>query len=101
MIFAGTETIAAGGTTTALDLTKTCHNIDSDAGGDIFTLANGTAGQIMIIIQKTATGVSTITPATKTGFTSVTFNAAGDSVILQYYTTLGWIIIGGNSYTVV
>lgn len=94
VIFAGTETIAAGGTSTALDITKTCHNIDADAGGDTFTLANGTAGQIMICIMKSATGVATITPTTKTGFTSVTFNAAGDSVILQYYTTLGWIIIG-------
>jgi len=101
VIFTGTATIAAGGTTTALDLTKTCHNIDADAGGDTFTLADGIAGQTMFIIMKTATGVATITPATKTGFTSVTFNAAGDSVILQYFTTLGWIIMGGNSYTVV
>lgn len=48
----------------------------------------------MCIIMKSSTGVATITPATKTGYTSVTFNAAGDSVILQYYTTLGWIIMG-------
>jgi hypothetical protein len=101
VIFTGTETIAAGGTTTALDLTKTIHNIDADAGGDIFTLADGVAGQTMFIIMKTSTGTATITPATKTGFTSVTFNAAGDSVILQFYTTLGWIIMGGNSYAVV
>jgi len=101
LIFTATETIAAGGTTTALDLTKTVHNIDADAGGDIFTLADGVAGQTMFIIMKSSTGVATITPATKTGFTSVTFNAAGDSVILQFFTTLGWIIMGGNSYAVV
>ena len=55
----------------------------------------------MVIIMKTATGIATVTPATKTGFTSVTMNAAGESVVLQFFTTLGWIIIGGNAYTVV
>ena len=42
VIFAGTETIAAGGTSTALDLTKTIHHIDADVGGDTFTLSDGT-----------------------------------------------------------
>lgn len=101
VILAGTETIAAGGTTTALNLAKTFHNIDADAGGDIFTLANGTQGQIMVIILKTATGTATITPATFLGGTSITLNAAGDSVMLGYQTGLGWSIIGGNSYAVV
>lgn len=100
-ILASTETIASGGTTTALSLTKTLHNIDADAGGDIFTLADGVAGQIMICILKTATGVATITPATFLGGTSVTLNAAGDSVMFAFQTTLGWSIIGGNSYAVV
>lgn len=100
-IMTSTETIAAGGTTTALDLTKYAHNVDADAGGDIFTLADGIAGQEMFVFLKTATGVATITPATATGFTSVTLNAAGDSVLLKFVTTLGWIIAGGNSYAVV
>ena len=100
-ITASTETIAAAGTTTALSLTKTMHNIDADAGGDIFTLADGIAGQHMYIFLKTATGVATITPATFTGGTSVTLDAAGDSVHLMFVTTLGWIIMGGNSYAVV
>lgn len=101
VIFAGTETIAAGGTSTALALTKTLHNIDADAGGDTFTLADGIAGQIIVCVLKTATGVATITPATFTGGTSVTLNAAGDSVMFVFQTTLGWSIVGGNSYAVV
>lgn len=100
VIFAGTETIAAGGTTTALALTKTCHYIDADAGGDTFTLANGVAGQIMVIVCASATGVATITPATMKWGTSVTLNAAGDTVLLAYVGA-GWSIIGGNGYTVV
>ena len=101
VVFSWTETIAAGGTTKPLDLTKTLHNIDADAGWDIFTLANGTAGQIIICILKTATWVATITPATFLGGTSVTLNAAGDSVMFVYQTTLGWSIVGWNSYAVV
>lgn len=100
VIFAGTETIAAGGTSTALDLTKTVHYIDADAGGDTFTLADGTEGQIMTIAMASATGTATITPANLRGGTSVTFNAAGDSVVLQFIAS-NWNILGGNSYAVV
>src|SRR3990167_5899793 len=100
IIFAGTETIAAGGTTTALSLTKTVHYIDADAGGDTFTLADGTVGQITTILLDTATGIATITPANLAGGTSVTLNAAGDSVVLQFMDT-DWYILGGNSYAVI
>lgn len=96
-----TETIAAGGGTTALDLTKYHHDIDSDAGGDIFTLADGVQGQQTVCVMKTATGTATITPATFLGGTSVTFDAAGDSVLLRFQDTLGWSVIGGNSYSVI
>lgn len=100
VVFAGIETIAAGGTTTALSLTKSLHSVDADAGGDIFTLADGTIGQIMTITMKSDTGVATITPANLAGGTSVTLNAAGDSVVLQFVDT-DWYILGGNSYAVV
>lgn len=101
VVLSGSETIAAGWTTTALSLTVPVHNIDADAGWDIFTLANGVAWQIMVIFLKTATGVATITPATFLGGTSITLNAAWDSVMLIYVTTLGWTIIWGNSYAIV
>lgn len=99
-ITSGIQTVAGGGTTTALSLTKTLHSIDSDAGGDIFTLADGTIGQIVTICQKSSTGVSTVTPANLSGGTSVTMDAAGDSVVLQFVDT-DWYIIGGNGYTVI
>lgn len=100
MIFAATETIAAGGTTTALDLAKVVHYIDADAGGDTFTLADGIAGQITTILLTSSTGVATITPTNLAGGTSVTLNADGDSVVLQFMDT-EWFILGGNSYTVI
>ena len=101
MIFAGLETIVAGWTTKALDITKTVHNIDADVGWDIFTLANWTAGQIAIMTLKTATWVATITPATFTGWTSVTLATAGASVMMVYQTTLWWIVIGWHAYTII
>ncbi len=100
IIFSATETIVAGGTTTALDLSKAVHYIDADAGGDIFTLADGVAGQITTILLTSSTGVATITPANLAGGTSVTLNADGDSVVLQFMDT-EWFILGGNSYAVV
>lgn len=99
IIASGTETIAAGGTTTALSLLKTCHYIDADAGGDIFTLANGVEGQIMFIVCASATGVCTVTPATMKGGTNVILNAAGDAVTLAYIGA-GWSVVGGNGYTI-
>jgi hypothetical protein len=99
VIFSGTETIAAGGTSTALSLTKTVHYIDADAGGDTFTLADGVNGQIMTILLTSSTGVATITPTNLAGGTSVTLNADGDTVVLQFMDT-EWFILGGNSYAV-
>jgi hypothetical protein len=100
IVFSSTETIAAGGTSTALDLTKFVHDIDSDAGGDIFTLAAGVVGQVTTVVLKTSTGVATVTPATFLGGTSVTLNAAGDSVTFCYGDN-GWFVVGGNSYAVI
>jgi hypothetical protein len=89
------------GTPAALSLTETVQTVGADAGGDTYTLADGTAGQIVYIICHDATGTATITPATTNGaWTSVTFNALNDSVVLMY-TSLGWTIIGGNSYAIV
>ncbi len=99
-ILSGTETIAAGGTSTALALTKSVHYIDADAGGDTFTLADGVAGQITTILLTSSTGTATITPTNLAGGTSVTLNADGDSVVLQFMDT-EWFILGGNSYAVV
>ncbi|MCX6733222.1 MAG: hypothetical protein NTX63_00220 [Candidatus Peregrinibacteria bacterium] len=99
-ILAGSETIVAGGTSTALSLFKTMHYIDADAGGDIFTLADGAQGQITTILMASSTGTATITPANLAGGTSVTFNAAGDTVVLQFNGTKWWIL-GGNSYAVI
>lgn len=75
--------------------------LSSVATGDVVTVADGTDGQIKKFVYgaKTAgTDTLVITPATALGFTTVTLDAVGDSVILQFVSTLGWTVIGGNGY---
>ena len=69
-------------------------------GADALTLANGTNGQILSIVMVTDGGDGTLTPTTKTGFSTITFNDVGDSVTLQYFTTLGWMIVSNYGATV-
>ena len=62
------------------------------------TLANGTiVGQIKTIILDVESGVTVLTPATASGFTTCTFTDAGDSIVLMWTTTRGWVAIGGSS----
>jgi hypothetical protein len=69
-------------------------------GANALTLANGTDGQILSIVMVVDGGDGTLTPTTKTGFSTITFDAVGDSVTLQYFTTLGWMILSNNGATV-
>jgi hypothetical protein len=63
------------------------------------TLANGTAGQIKIIVHTVDGGSAVLTPTTKIGFSTVTFTNVGDSVAL-IYTATGWAIFGTRGATV-
>lgn len=69
-------------------------------GADALTLANGANGQILSIVMVADGGDGTLTPTTKTGFSTITFTAVGNSVTLQYFTTLGWMILSNNGATV-
>lgn len=69
-------------------------------GANALTLANGADGQILSIVMVVDGGDGTLTPTTKTGFSTITFDAVGDSVTLQYFTTLGWMILSNNGATV-
>jgi len=64
------------------------------------TLANGANGQLLTIIMVVDGGDGTLTPATKTGYTTITFNDAGDSVTVQFMTTVGWMIVSNYGTTV-
>lgn len=65
-------------------------------GANALTLANGANGQLLTIVMVVDGGDGTLTPTTATGFTTLTFGDVGDSVTLQYFTTLGWMIVANN-----
>lgn len=94
-LIGGVQTLAAAG---AVNLTTLTTRIDS-AGVIALTLADGTNGQVKLIVMGTDGGDATLTPTTKTGYSTITFNDAGDGVTLVFITTKGWIVTGNNGAT--
>jgi len=85
------STTAAVSVTTALTLLTTTDTTAS-------TLADGTiVGQIKIIVYDVDSGSTVCTPATASGFSTITFTDAGDTIVLLWTTTRGWVCIGGSS----
>ena len=85
--------------TGAIDVTTAVTTVSSAGGVLALTLANGSIGQIKIVIMLTAGNNAVITPATLVGGTTITMNAVGDTVQLLY-TSAGWAIIGSNSIVI-
>ena len=75
----------------AIDLTSGVTFITT-TGTDAYTLADGTEGQVKIIIMKVNGGNATITPDNLVGYTAIRFDAVIDNVQLLYGST-GWNII--------
>lgn len=95
-IDAGVITILASG---AVPLTKDVIFIDSTAGVQALTLADGVAGQRMIVKMLVDGGNSVITPANFLDGTTITFDDAGDSAELVFDGT-NWGVIGTATATV-
>ena len=72
--------------------------VSKTTGGDAeaLTLANGSEGQMLVIILATdGGGDGTLTPVTATGWATIVFADAGDRAVLYYVDdTVGWIILG-------
>jgi len=83
----------------AIDVVTGVTEVTTTAA-DALTLADGVVGQIKIIVMKADGGDGTITPATFAGGTTITMNDVGDSVMLTYATTIGWVVIANNGCTV-
>lgn len=68
------------------------------ADAEALTLANGEAGQLLMIHLSTdGGGDGTLTPSTRSGFATIVFADAGDQVTLLFVdTTIGWIIVGAE-----
>ena len=83
----------------AVNLTDMMTSLTTTGASQALTLADGTAGQIKIITHTVDGGSAVLTPTTKIGFTTITFTAVGDSVIMAY-TAAGWAILGSRGVTI-
>lgn len=108
--FIGTQTFAGAvvGSVQALsgpgavNVTTLTTAFTSTGTGDALTLADGVAGQLKAIVYVAETaGADTgvLTPANFGNGTTITFNAVGESVLLQFLGT-DWWIVSNNGATV-
>ena len=108
--FTGTQTFAGAvvGSVQALsgpgavNVTTLTTAFTSTGAGDALTLADGVAGQLKAIVYVAeAAGGDTgvLTPANFGNGTTITFNAVGESVLLQFLGT-DWWIVSNNGATV-
>ena len=77
----------------AVNLTTAVTTVAS-SGAIALTIADGTQGQIKVIVFITDGGDATLTPATMNDGTTLTFADAGDSAILMWIGASGWQVIG-------
>jgi len=91
----------AAGAGGAISVANALTTINTDAGGDAFSLANGTVvGQIKNIqLVVDGTGAAVVTPASFLDGTTITFDDAGDSCSLMWNGT-AWVLVSNNGGTV-
>jgi hypothetical protein len=83
----------------AVDVTNTFTSLTTNGNNQALTLADGSVGEVKIITHTVDGGSAILTPTTKIGFTTVTFTAVGDTVMM-IYTAAGWAIIGSKGVTI-
>jgi len=95
------QTVTSDGSTAlTADVTSAITEIVGTAGTATVGLADGSDGQVKIILNVATGGTyaQTITPTNLRGYTSVLLNAPGESVTLVFKNS-NWNIIAGNGYT--
>lgn len=91
-VVGGVQSLSGAG---AVNLTAVVTSLTTTGAAQALTLANGTAGQIKIIVHAVDGGSAVLTPTTKIGFSTITFTNVGDAATLVY-TAAGWAIAGIN-----
>ena len=95
------QTITADGSTaTAVDVTSAVTEINATAATHSCAMADGSDGQIKIIINTSSSGTNaiTITPANFSN-TNFILNAKGETAVCIFKSSK-WYVIGGNGVTV-
>jgi hypothetical protein len=95
------QTNITAGTGGAIPVTNYLTTINTDAGGDAFTLAAGTqVGQMKkILLVADGGGDGVVTPAALAAGTTITFNDATDYVILQW-NGAAWVTLENSGTTI-
>ena len=91
-IFATNQALSGAG---AVNTTDMMTSLTTTGAAQALTLANGTLGQMKIVVHTVDGGSAVLTPTTKIGFTTITFTGVGESATL-IYTSLGWAIVALN-----
>ena len=90
-----------GSTSAAIDVTSAVTEIDATSATAPVTLADGSNGQLKIILNVSSSGTNaiTITPSNLRGGTTITLNAPGESVMCIFKNS-NWNVIGGNGFVI-
>jgi hypothetical protein len=90
-----------GSTSAAIDVTSAVTEIDATSATAPVTLADGSNGQLKIILNVSTSGTNaiTITPSNLRGGTTITLNAPGESVMCIFKNS-NWNVIGGNGFVI-
>jgi len=91
---------ADGSTTTAVDVTSAVTEINATSATHSCALADGSDGQVKIIVNTSTSGTNaiTITPANFSN-TTITLDAPGESAVCIFKNSK-WYVIGGNVPTI-
>jgi len=92
----GNQNLSGAG---AVDVTNALTSLTTTGASQALTLADGTVGEMKVIVHTVDGGSAILTPTTKIGFSTITFTAVGDSATL-IYTATGWAIIGSRGVTI-
>lgn len=92
----GAQSLSGAG---AVDITNAFTSLTTTGAAQALTLANGSVGEMKVIVHAVDGGSAVLTPTTKIGFSTITFTAVGDSAML-IYTSAGWAIVGSNGVTI-
>jgi hypothetical protein len=95
-IFASNQALSGAG---AVNVTDMLTSLTTTGASQALTLANGTVGQVKVVVHVVDGGSAVLTPTTKIGFSTITFTAVGDAVTM-IYTTAGWAIVGDRGVTI-
>lgn len=83
----------------AVNVTDAFTSLTTTGAAQALTLADGSVGEIKVITHTVDGGSAVLTPTTKIGFSTITFTAVGDAVIM-IYTSAGWAIVGSRGVTI-